>query len=286
MREVMNFMRLNPSVNPFPPPNSWMDPSQQLKKTLFGVGIKMLSSLEYAFPNAIWVPIGRKAVDVGDFLDAFYLSEGLSDRVIRLDFSDRMNPNQFNLLELFKNLNLVDPEGLPLHKFVLLDRTQFYPWSRSRVLLSYIYYQLPVHMVRPYLSFINTVDLSNNHRKISSLVDWEKWWKDVLIGPFGPREILSVTGKTIFSGNWHRDFQNLVRTTEGKLKSFPGKLSSIRERKRILWSMAEIAIVVKTPEFRSQLQEFASKAFGVDFFDGLNHSPILPEGVMQYPPGG
>lgn len=286
MTEVMDFMKPNPSLNPFPPPSSWWIESIQLKRKLFGTGIKMLVSLEYAFPKAIWVPVGRTSVNAGDFLDSFYLSEGIQDRVVRLDLSERESMNGLNILQIFIKLNLIDPEGLPLHKFVLLDRTQFFPWSRCQILLASIYYNLPLHLVQFYLPFVNAVDLSHSHLKISSSVDWDEFWKTLPSSDFGPKDILSVAGEKIFSGNWHQDFHDLVRTERGELKAFPGKLASTADRKKILWNMAEMAILVKTAEFRNEVEAFAKKEFGIDFFQRLKQIPSIPQGVERYPPGG
>ena len=96
-------------------------------------GAEMITQLEYAYPNAIWGPLGRDAIPIGEALEAYYHAAGIKKRVYPLNLSTQSfeNSSATVIYQFVKDnvpvfnqdgfmQKLVDPMH-PVRSFVVLD---------------------------------------------------------------------------------------------------------------------------------------------------------------------
>jgi hypothetical protein len=124
-----------PAQNPF---HSAAEPARPAGDIVRDSGPQIIAALEFAYPGAIWAPLGRDSAAAGDALDAFYQSIGQADRVSRLNASTNAlkNADHATLIRFLESAGLnLDPQAPNARPFIMLDTTSYKATSQSTRLL-------------------------------------------------------------------------------------------------------------------------------------------------------
>jgi hypothetical protein len=157
------------ALNPWPQSNPFgaLPGNQSTAAYVRANGPRYIALLEYAFPGATWAPLGRDAVQMGDFLDAFYTSIGQPGRVARLNASGNSltGESQQNYLQFLASagLKLTDLANQP--PFVIMDRSSYNESQGAQVskLIMAVYDHYSANGGRPVdlVSRVNAISISH-----------------------------------------------------------------------------------------------------------------------------
>ncbi len=226
--DMMSFMasvvRKDPEYdlkkNPFREFEGYKDDVSKSMKDMDAVREK----LEIAFPGAIWYILGRDAYLYGDALEASYLAQGITGRVVRLpasapSFTDASLEMVDGFLKTFGiDVDNVGPESVPR---IILDISSYsasdWRLSQSRHLLRAAYDRW-ISLGRDPKQLagkVNFVNVSDMHVKNSykTAKDVEEFLSLLDYGP-EPSAVLSAVGpgRFLYTTAWHglyRPFQKL-----------------------------------------------------------------------------
>ena len=220
--------------------------------TVVQAGAQMIVQLEYAFPGARIAALGRDAAVAADILEAFYLSLGQPNRIVRLNASGPTFRQPEDYTNLLHSVNLVDASGKELENFVIVDTTSWQVHSQVRQLIASVYNAHPVGARQALLSKVNAVALRDGHLPITPGTHPLR----VSIGKDGPDHILSTTGAFSYGGEgyWHGSFLALTQDSKGSYYAPPGQPKMRSEREHGLWLMVEIVKTILSPQFQSALE--------------------------------
>jgi hypothetical protein len=265
----------------------------------------LIAQLEYAYPGAKFVFMGRDTQLLADVLDAFYLSIGQKDRVVKLGVSKPTLANLDNsqvmkYLEYY-GLNLKTIEKNP--SFILVDTVSsgetidgiLISGRQGRSLLQTIYSEWikagndakkllsKVNMVGLLVSTFHSDDPSNKkrfkkinkldeiNRKNESIVseDINKIGRNFVIGAIpDTANLINEAGYDHHTGAWHNKFQNPV-LKNGNLLPNPGSLTDISERKSIVWMQHQLIDLIRNADFIQRTFKEA-KRLGIEFSTTLS----------------
>ncbi|MEO5969185.1 MAG: hypothetical protein ABIQ95_04595, partial [Bdellovibrionia bacterium] len=241
------FGGLNIAQNPYRPLANRED-----LLTVVQEGARMIVELEYMFPGARIAALGRDAAVAADILEAFYLTRGQPNRVIRLNASGPTFAQAQDYRKLLQSVNLVDASGRELENFVIVDTTSWQVHSQVRQLIASVYNAYPKNAQRALLTRVNAVALRDGHIPISRGTRLD----GISVGVAGPDRILSTTGAFSYGGEgyWHGSFLPLTTDSQGAYYAPPGPPKTLGEREHGLWLMVEILKIIVSPQFQSSLE--------------------------------
>lgn len=253
--------------------------------------VRFIVELEFAYPGSTWALLGRDSSLSADVLEAFYMGEGQTHRIVRLNasgqsFGDGM---QFQRAFLF-TAGLVDQLGTPLKKFIILDSTSWANTSQTKRLLRSIYQSMSSTNQTCYLPFVNVVNIADQAydgvgRRTSSSLDFLKFWSELKMSDNAPQEIAHIQGLTYLpSGTfgeivWHDKFGYFQYTiSDGTVKAPMGVQSCPQNKEHVLWWMYEVYKKVSSRTFRNSVVDLAKTQYGYDFDKRLqqHRSSLIP----------
>lgn len=137
MAEVLSLLKSR-RRNPFPKPPNAMD-SESFKANIL-LAAPRIALLESLFPGLVLAPLGRDAILFGDIFDAFYLTHGITGRMVPIGIS---SPTLASPATNFYLSDYLAQLGAPLvgqrrPPFILFDRTSFAETSQSTRLVQTI----------------------------------------------------------------------------------------------------------------------------------------------------
>ena len=248
---------------------------------------KMIAELEFAFPGAIWAPLGRDSAFLADVLEAYYISRGMPGRVVRLNASTPSFANGMTFEFLTTNGLKLDANGRPTRPFILIDATSWRgtvdsPVSQIRQLVASVYARVPRTEQVKLFSRINAIGQGPasggvyNGEIILRTTNIEKFKASLQFGQGGPSRILYTTSAFQYgSKDWHASFQAFRKLPDGSVVAPPGQQSDKNVKLSILNSMAETARLVFWPGFHKQVL-LAARAYNYDF-DVIQAHPELTD---------
>jgi hypothetical protein len=265
------------ALNPFPESNPFQPCVRDDFRLplLYTTAPQLIVELEYAFPDNIWAPLGRDTAVVGDLLEAFYLSIGQTNRVVRLNASGPSFKREYDYLDLLISAGLVDHSGYPLSNFIILDPTRWAPESQSRMLISTVYKRLPVTQHQDFLTRVNAVALDNRGARIatriSPLLNIPAFFKSISMDQKGPKTILESFGSFSYLPScnnedivWHGPFGQFTKIHPGLRVPLVGTPTSAALREHILWFMYEIYRAVNSDAFLNELNRYSQQVFHLE----------------------
>lgn len=261
---------------------------------------QFIVKLESAYPGATFAFLGRDTQTISDIVEAFYLSIGEENRVVRIGVSsptlaELSNEQIVTYLEYFgfnlKNVN----ENRP---FILIDTVSkgaendqgiLVSGRQGRRLIQAVYEAWvsdPKNNPKDILKYFNmiglqvsTFDTSNIHNqaRYGPLSDLKKIYDtnkqllinqtaetrsfgDNLVIPLIPdtRELFNESGYDHYTGAWHNKFGPPI--VDGKrLLPNTGSLTHPTIRNSILWLQHQIIDIVKDPNFKREVENYAKK---------------------------
>ncbi len=241
-------------------------------------GAELICQLEFAYPNAVWAPLGRDSSLVADLLEAFYLKIGQPNRVVRLNASGTsfVTGTQEMLLGFLRTAGLLDRNGIPIRNFVILDPTSWNTRSQSRRLISAVY-NTPHADPTDYKKRINVIALGqsggsyHSSNLISPTFNLDKFLQGVKIDPNGPSIIPSVTKAPAYlttdtSGNeivWHGKF-GAFKNVNGLVVTEPGTpFPNMIEH--VLWQMYMITKYAQSDAFIQSVKTLSLSRYKRNF---------------------
>lgn len=273
MRELLQELDPIPSPNPFQP----LYRNDTMLKLIPILGPKMIVQLEFAYPGAVWAPLGRDAALVADILESYYLAIGQMNRVVRLNASRHSFRDRADFRKLLLSVGLIDTKRLPVKKFVVLDVTQWDLYSQSRQMVSAVYEAIDPCERSNYLPIVNAIALgylggeSHVSRKITPNLNKLGFFSQVEVSEFGPSQILETYQDFTYPQQyhskdlvWHQPFMQFTEDTNGNIISQPGRLSSLQFREHILWQMFEVYHLIQSKSFMDDVQEYAKNIYNFD----------------------
>ena len=259
---------------------------------LLGNGPKLIAAFEKTYPGARWVFLGRDGLPWADLFEAFYLSIGQPDRVIRVGIS---KPSMVNVTD-HTLLRLMAQEGIDLDRLpsqspvVFVDSVSTGFGRQGRRLIATLYREW-IRRGRDPLEIVNKVDmiglivstfrgrendfrLKPLHQFMQSLLlmnleqqpnlNTDEIWPRLQVLTY-PQEaqLANESGYTHFLGAWHDSFGEITEGPYG-LSAKPGISSSLTVKKEIVWIQSQIWNFVNTGACLRQVQQ-ESAALGVKF---------------------
>lgn len=204
-KELIEELQPMPKTNPFRPLYT-NDRSLRLIPIL---APKMIVQLEFVYPGAVWAPLGRDTALVADILESYYLAVGQKNRVVRLHASRNSFRDQSDFNKLLVTAGLINSNGLPLKKFIILDITQWNLYSQSRQLISAVYSALPTWERSKYLPIVNAVALGylggelEISRRITPNLNKLDFFNQLFVGEYGPNQILETYQNFTYPEQYH-----------------------------------------------------------------------------------
>lgn len=248
-------------------------------------GPEFIAMLESAFPSATWAFVGRDTAMLADLTEAFYLSVGQKDRVVRLGISkgalDGMNNASIATYLRSKGLSLSKRAVRP---FILVDTVSrggavggyHLSGRQGRRLLDAGYNQFAANGGRPadLLERFNMIGLTVSTfageyypvENISEHLKTEKsrYEREGIISEFlaqhriptwkDPGDRFLEVGYDHFTGAWHGPFQKIQSGEE-----VPGPETNSVQRHDILVMQAKIAKLMVGRDFLDRVIAAAAK---------------------------
>ena len=239
----------------------------------------VIAALEYAYPGAVWAPLGRDSAFLGDILEAYYLSRGMKNRVVRLNASTPSFDGATSYLRFMENHGLKrDANGRPIRPFVALDATNWEgtettSHSQVRKLVASVYQAVPGPERPSLLGRIAAVgqgarsqQRTHNGKMINPKLDVEKFQNKLTVTETGPSQILYITQVFAYGDkDWHGKFGPFVEQSDGSMIATPGKPATMEQKRSILSGMLQTASYVGSPEFAASVREEAARfGFSID----------------------
>lgn len=255
-------------------------------------GPELIASAEKAFPGATWAFLGRDAVAYADLFEAFYLSIGQTDRVVRIGISGTalrgLKVGSPELLELLESNGFSLSSYASAAPFILVDTLSKGGGSQGRLLLGTAYQAaqakgLNLGLLVWKLNMLGLVTRTFTDAKLpqnpvkSAEYSLAAMAQD-LIG-FTGRDLLSKlqvitypdpgnfaneASYVHFVGGWHDSFVGYERDKNGKLLPIPGDGYSDELKLNVLWMQRKIWRTVNQRKYLERVQA-AAKSIGYEF---------------------
>lgn len=237
---------------------------------------EIIAELEWAYPGAIYMPLGRDTVGLGDIIDAFYRSQGQPGRVIRLDASGPSLEVDQSLIVEFIQSSGVDIKNLAKGpSYVFFDASNYFlpDRSQSTKILSAVYAEYvrqggKAEDILEKFAFFN-ISSSEPHIAVKPGLNRQ----DLLSKQYkylqeNPGRIPEVTfTSSIYScvqSEWHPSFGPLIRHSDGSVRAEVPSPHSLSVRWGVLRQMAGIIEAVREESFLHHLRNHA-KSLGYEF---------------------
>ena len=238
----------------------------------------LIAELEWAYPGAIYMPLGRDVVLIGDFVDAFYRSQGQPGRVIRLNASGQSLRIDDSMIARFVQSSGVDIKNLANGPSYIVFDVSGYGLprgSQSTKILHAVYNEYvrlggkAKDLVRKF-AFVNLTASHGGGLAINPGVDREAFFlehvKHLEVNPMSiPQR--SFTGSQHLRGQseWHTNFGLLTEMPDKSvIAPVPAEPNALEVRKKILQEQRLTLLTVRQPWFIEQVQKRA-KELGYEF---------------------
>ena len=250
-----------------------------------GAVADMVAQLEHAYPGGTWLPLGRDAVLIADFLESFYTSIGQPNRVHRLDASGTSFPHYRDaspatfgkdrpiLYGFLKSngLDLDHPEKQP--PFIMIDVTSYQRTSQSRQLVEAAFKTWTDlgHDPKDLFDHVNFVGLPMGlgGQFISETrdLDGTKAALKAATSDEGPQEILYLGGASglTYTAGWHEMFRDFERQPNGRVTTTPGTPAADHYRNEILADMYDVVALTSSPVFLQSVKDAAKRTYNYEF---------------------
>lgn len=233
-----------------------------------------IAELEWAYPGAIYMPLGRDIVILGDALDAFYHMHGYPGRVIRLNASGQSLRGQEHLIYRWVQSSGVDFEKIKDSPgYVITDYSNYYlpHGSQSTLILTEVYngYERAGGKREDLLTkfvFYNS-HFSVSGSSVAAGGDREAFLEErraELRQGLIPQKTFSATQQMRRDGEWHSNFLPLTEQEDGSVTAAPGALQSAVHRVKILCQMRQFIHMASRPRFLELVKKHARK-LGYEF---------------------
>lgn len=258
----------------------WMPPSavQSPFMSQLNAVADMIAELEWAYPGAVYMPLGRDIVLVGDAIDAFYRAHGQPGRIIRLNASGRSLDVGSVLIARWIESSGVDIKNLANSRgYIPFDGSNYGPSSQSTTILSAVYEKY-VHLggnasdLVDKFAFFNTAR-GNGAAQVNPGLDRESILKEerqllatkrVSI----PRQTFASSRPLRGQSEWHSNFLRIQTMPDGSVIAPSPEPNPEQTRAYILAEMRAIMKATAAPEFLELVRDRARK-LGYEF-------PIAP----------
>lgn len=238
---------------------------------LLNVTARLIAELEWAYPGAIYMPLGRDVVLTGDIIDAFYRSQGQPNRVIRLNASGQSLNVSDDMIARFvetsigkkiKNLT----KG-PSYIFFDASNYSLPRNSQSTTILTAVYSKYvqqggKAEDLLTQFAFFNlsksrssAVPVYANINKEEILLQQKQYLKE---NPTTiPNRVFTASEGARGSSEWHDSFGGLTEMVDGSVIAPIGQAYELERREAALNIMLAIRAGVKKPEFIKLVQDRA-----------------------------
>ena len=238
----------------------------------------LIAELEWAYPGAIYMPLGRDVVVIGDVIDAFYRSQGQPGRVIRLNASGQSLHVSDELIARFVQSSGVDIKNLTKGPgYIFFDGSNYSlpRGSQSTKILNavYNYYVNQGGHAKDILTkfaFFNLYSHGSGAVQVHPDLNREAFLKEqydhLERHPMGiPQKTFTASHQPYGSSEWHSNFNLLTEMPDGSVVAPPpAQPNHEATRREILLSMTKMMAMVQHPKFIEAIQKRA-KELGYEF---------------------
>ncbi len=238
------------------------------KEMLAGLA-EVIVYFEHAFPGAVYLPMGRDAVGLGDMMDAFYTSIGQPGRIRRLDFSRPTvnNANSSDLVDYLKGLGFKFQNLRKSPTFVIFDSTGYQGTSQLGLVLDKVYteYARRGHDPKNLVYKFNAINLYPRGKSIDPEDNPRGFLEEQafrLQYQSRPDRIFAMPEMDVdLSGSpeWHDSFGTLYRDSKGKVQVQVPEEFDEGHRLSALFHLYEIVRKVETPAMKRRVKAVAKK---------------------------
>ncbi len=243
----------------------------------------LIAAMEKTFPGATWAFVGRDSQLIGDIVEAFYLSLGQEDRVVRIGVSKPTFQNGVSddlLMRYLADHGLALDEIRTAHPFILVDTiSQGYGrQARQMVATVYSHYQArgfnPAALLRKVNIFglrVSTFSGADHPVTFAEafLREQEAIYSaghradffdqhQILVFP-EPIPLFNESGYEHFTFAWHGPFGPFQSVENGRIETTPGTLSQPPIRDAILYQQAKLHRAGSSVKFLQQVIQEAKK---------------------------
>lgn len=244
---------------------------------------KFIAEIEWAYPGAIYMPLGRDVAVLGDMLDAFYLSQGQKGRVMRLNASGPSLQVSDQFIVSFVKSSGVDIKNLLSGpSYVVFDVTGYnLPKGSQCTRILHAIYNEYVNQggnakdILKKFAFFNTYP-NQDSLKVNPGVDREAYFQEqsaylerhpmsIPQRPFSSSVYVKSTADFFnYVGEWHLSFGVLQGRPDGSVTALPKGFHSEEIRTQTLSAMIAMFDVVRSEAFLKKIQSRA-KELGYEF---------------------
>lgn len=235
----------------------------------------MIAELEWAYPGAIYMPLGRDTVFVGDYIDAFYRSQGQPGRVIRLNASTASLNVEESLIVRFIQSSGVDIKNLKTGpSFVFFDGSRLTPNSQSIKILRSVYSEYvrqggKAEDILTKFAFFNTYKHTMGSVVVAPKVSREMFFQEQITylqeNPNAmPTKFFAASNGPGQTSLWHDSFGALLEHADGSVSAPAGGLESVPKRREALTAMQAMIHEVRSLRFLAAIRNRA-KELGYEF---------------------
>jgi hypothetical protein len=260
-------------------------------KSLPGV----IAQMERAYPGAVWAPLGRDAVALGDALDAFYQSLGETGRVSRLNASRASfgYTSPSDIVQFLESAGLDLNPGSQARPFIVFDFTGMSSTSQSTQVMraGYAEYRRRGGRALDLIPRFNLLSLQETYgRPVIRTTDLPAVFKaqqesvittgmisqPLAVGDFPANGIL------LYAPMWHDSF-GAFHWDCGKFTGTLGTQFSADHHLQVLSDDYEIARAVSEPSFLQEVERQA-QSMGYSFLARVGtHATPVPVPARQSP---
>jgi hypothetical protein len=248
-----------------------------------------IAAMELAFPNAKFAFLGRDSQTMADIFEAFYMSLGITDRVVRIGVSKASFEKVDNatLVKMLEGSGFSFAHLSPDRPFILVDTISKGFGRQGRLLLNAVYSEYAKNNGDPgkLLRSVNMIGLkvrtvgTGNEISFQSVetelgkeearylalrgqkVDFGDIHKIITI-PDNP-EKFNESGYEHFVGSWNGSY-GAIQNIDGKFRAAMGAAQPESVRKNILWLQKNILNYFSTPAFLEEVKVQA-RSLGYEF---------------------
>ena len=237
----------------------------------------LIAELEWAYPGAIYMPLGRDVVLIGDVVDAFYHAYGQPERVKRLNASGQsLRKQSGEMIARFVQSSGVDIKNLTKGpSYIFFDGSNYSlpDKSQSTLILSSVYdaYLRQGGQAKDLVdkfAFFNLASMESGIKVMPGL-DREKFLQDQRTylenNPRAiPNKTFAAYKQAYGVSEWHANFNPLKEMPDGSVIAPAPEPHPLDMRKNILQTMQKIMTAVAQPKFLEEVSRRA-KLLGYEF---------------------
>ncbi len=255
-------------------------PNLKVSYVRFNAIDKLIAELEWAYPGAIYMPLGRDVVILGDIIDAFYRSQGQPGRVIRLNASGPSLNVSEEMIARFVQSSGVDIKNLKKSPgYIIFDGSSYNlpNQSQSTKILNAVYKEYvrqggKEKDLLTKFAFFNLFSQAFASVTVEPNLDRKKFLREQLNHLKNnsfveiPNKTFAASESSYAASEWHLSFGLLQEMPDGTVAAalHPSDLMPLQWRQQILKEVLFIMTVVETPTFRKKVRQRA-KELGYDF---------------------